>query len=210
MQKVIIQFGMIRSGSTLVFNILKELFNNYSIIKTHHYPTILQRIQSIPIVATFRDPLDIICSSIKRSEELPNREVIEKHIEVLHKNGFDDFIKLEKNYKNKINLRYENFYNDYDHIFDKIENFLSIKISKASRCDIKNKFSINKVKEKISIFKSFEEYDIATKFHGLHISDKNGVSKSYIDFFEDEDIKFLENSFKSFREKYIFDNFEFS
>lgn len=208
MGKRIIQFGMIRSGSTLIYNILKELFNNYSIIKTHHYPSKLQRIQNIPVVCTFRDPLDIICSSIKRNQELPSREVIKKHINVLEKYGFVDFIKLQKNYKNKINLRYENFYNNYDYVFEKLETFFAIKIPKNFRCYLVNKFSINNVKEEIKKFNNFQEFDPSTKFHGLHISDKNGAIKSYIDFFKNEDIKFLEQTYREFREKYILEEYD--
>ena len=203
----IIQFGMMRSGSTLIFNILKEVFNNYIIIKTHQFPTLkLRKIQNIPLVCTYRDPLDIICSSIKRNTELPNRGVIKKHIKELKKHGFDDFIKLETNYKNKINLRYENFFNNYDYIFNKLENFFCIKISKEFRFYLKNKFSINNVKEQIKNFNNFQEYDSQSHFHGLHISDKNGEIKSYIDFFKTEDINFLEETFREFREKYILDD----
>ena len=65
MKKEIIQFGIMRSGSTLVYNILVDLFPEYSIIKTHKYPGKLKTIFKLPVVCTYRDPLAIICSSIK-------------------------------------------------------------------------------------------------------------------------------------------------
>ena len=83
--------------------------------------------------------IDIICSSIKRNKELPSREVIKKHIKVLEKYGFDDFVKLE--------------------------TFMTIKIPKNFRFYIVNKFSINKVKEEIKKFNNFQEFDPSTKFH---------------------------------------------
>ena len=65
----------------------------------------------IPVVCTYRDPLDIICSSIKRNDQLATREVIEEHIKVLKQYGFDDFIKLDERYKNKLLiLRFSGLY----------------------------------------------------------------------------------------------------
>ena len=68
-RKKIIQFGLIRSGSTLIYNILIEIFPENLILKTHNFPSKWQCIQRIPIVCTYRDPLDIICSSIKRKQD---------------------------------------------------------------------------------------------------------------------------------------------
>jgi len=206
MKKQIIQFGMIRSGSTLIYNILKEIFPNYSVIKTHQYPSKWSLIKRTPLVCTFRDPLDIICSSIKRYEKTPNRITIDQQINELKIFGFDDFIKLEKKYNNKLNLRYKDFYNNQDFIFDKLENFFNIHISDKLRDEIKYKFSIKKVKEKISQLKNFEEMDNNTQFHGLHVSNTDGKTESFKNFFQDEDINYLKDIFKEFREKYIIDD----
>ena len=70
------------------------------------------------------------------------------------------------------------------------------------------KFSINNVKEQIKFLNNFQEFDSQTHFHGLHISDKNGAIKSYIDFFKNEDINFLEKTYKEFREKYILEDYK--
>ena len=205
MKKTIIQFGMVRSGSTLIYNILKELFPNCTINKTHTYCVNWEEILlQTPIVCTYRDPLDIICSSIKRYDQLPTREGIDKHIKRLKQNGFDDFIKLEKTDINKLNLKYENFYNNFDYIFKELEDLFNIQITSNLRSKIESKLSIQVVKEKISKFKTFEEYDMNTHWHGKHISNNNGMPKSHINFFNEDDINYLKFVYKDFREKYLF------
>ena len=204
MKKEIIQFGIMRSGSTLVYNILVDLFPEYSIIKTHKYPGKLKTIFKLPVVCTYRDPLAIICSSIKSYKQKPSFEVINQHIKRLDNNGFNDFIKLENSYKNKINLQYEKFFYDMDYIFDELQKFFQIKIKQDKRIELKNKFSIAKVKEKIRDMKSFEEYDSKTKYHGLHISDTDGAVDSYLQFFDEKDLNYLRINFKEFRNKYLY------
>ena len=202
----IIQFGLIRSGSTLIYNILKELFPDYKINKTHNYSKNWKdTFWRTPIVCTYRDPLDIICSSIKRNDQLATREVIKKHIKELKQYGFDDFIKLEEKYKNKLNLKYENFYNNFNYIFKELEEFFKIQIPSKIRVKIESKLSIKEVKEKIKKFETFKEYDEDTQWHGKHISDNEGMTKSYINFFNEEDINYLKFIYKDFREKYIYD-----
>ena len=197
---------MIRSGSTLIYNILKELFPDYKINKTHNYSNNWKdSFWRIPIVCTYRDPLDIICSSIKRNDQLATREVIEEHIKELKQYGFDDFIKLEENYKNKLNLKYENFYNNFNYIFKELEEFFKIQIPSKLRVEIESKLSIQGVKEKIKKFQTFKEYDEDTQWHGKHISDNEGMTKSYINFFNEEEINYLKFIYKDFREKYIYD-----
>ena len=103
LRKRIIQFGMIRSGSTLIYNILKELFPDRRISKTHKYrKNWKDAFLKVPIVATYRDPLDIICSSIKTHDDLANREIIKNHIKLLKVNGLEDFVKLDKTVENEM------------------------------------------------------------------------------------------------------------
>lgn len=205
MKRTIIQFGMIRTGSTLIYNILKEIFIKDLIIKTHKYPSKWQSFRCFPIICTYRDPLDIICSSIKRNKEFPNRKIINKHISILKEWGFDDFIKLEKRYPNKCNLKYEDFHNNFKYVFDKLETFLDLQIPNNLRDEIENKWSIPKVKGIVTKYKSFAEYDKESQIHGLHISDKNGEPKSFVDFFSNDDIDFLKSKYKDFRLKYQYD-----
>ena len=60
---VIIQCSPIRSGSTIVYNFLRELFPSAQVVKKHSYHP---DFSSFPIVTTYRHPLDCIASSIQR------------------------------------------------------------------------------------------------------------------------------------------------
>ena len=198
----IIQFGMIRSGSTLVYNLLIDLFPQKKIYKTHRYPSKFQQFLNVPIVCTFRDPLDIICSSIKRYNLQPSKEVINNQVRELELNGLNAFIELDRNYSNKLILSYEKFRGNFNFIFDELEIFFKITIDIDKRTDLKNKYSISAVKKKVSKFKTFQEFDKQSQFHGSHISDTNGEIGSYLKFFNNEDITFLKKKFRIFREKY--------
>ena len=70
---------------------------------------------------------------------------------------------------------------------------------------IENKLSIQKVKEKIKEFKTFNEFDKNSHWHGNHISDNDGRIKSYLNYFSEDDIKYLKFIYKEFREEYILD-----
>jgi len=56
---LIYQVGIIRSGSTLIYQILKHVFKNSRINKQHHFPYPLD----FPVVATYRDFRDILVSA---------------------------------------------------------------------------------------------------------------------------------------------------
>ena len=55
----IIQFGPPRSGTTLVYNILKNIFPNRFVETRHYYRNVDRR---FPAVVTYRNPLDSIVS----------------------------------------------------------------------------------------------------------------------------------------------------
>ena len=72
-------------------------------------------------------------------------------------------------------LRYENFYNNYDVIFDKIlegvnrVNALQLTLEESDRENIKNEWSIESVKKIQHQYENFGQWDRSTNIHGLHI-----------------------------------------
>ena len=67
-------------------------------------------------------------------------------------------------------LKYEDFYKDTDVIFNAMEKYFSITISKKTREKIKANCSIDKNRERAKSFKNFGEYDyLKTEIHGDHI-----------------------------------------
>ena len=60
---VLVQFSPPRSGSTLVYNIMREIFPHKKIFKVHTFRAMCNE---MPVVVTYRHPLDCIASSIIR------------------------------------------------------------------------------------------------------------------------------------------------
>ncbi len=200
----IMQFGMIRSGSTLIYNLLRKIFPERNIIKTHEIHVLPL---DLPIVCTYRDPLAIICSSIKRYKMIPSRDTIEKQIIELNRYGYRDFNQLEslENRENILVLRYEKFFNNTNYVFNQFEEFFNIDIKGDIRKKLENEFSIKNVKKLIQNMDSFDNYDEVTQYHGLHISDNNGKVDSYLQFFNKSDIDYLKEIYMDFRKKYSYD-----
>ena len=63
-----------------------------------------------------------------------------------------------------------------NYILDKLENFFNEKYSYNIRKELKEKFTITNIKKfiKDKNYKTFDEYDNKTHFHGKHISKFNG------------------------------------
>lgn len=167
-QEHVIQFSPIRSGSTLVYNILKELFNSVS--KQHNYGFT----QNEKVVVTIRHPYNSIISSILRLNEEINDETLKKHTEDYLKNGGKDVLDLDENQQNICLLKYENFNKNYDYIFSELENKFLISIDTEVKNKINTNLSIENVIKLSQSFNDFSEYDINTHIHGNHISKNRG------------------------------------
>ncbi|SFU72465.1 hypothetical protein SAMN05216480_11662 [Pustulibacterium marinum] len=191
----IIQFGPIRSGSTLVYNILKDTYPNKKIIKKHTLNNF--DIRRSKIIATYRNPLDCLTSSFKRYESFPNEDSIKKQIQELKKFGLDDLKNIFLR-DDILKLKYEDFYGNYDYIFDSFEDFFGNSISKEKRNIIKSKYSIEAVIDKTKGFKNFSEFDKETNLHGNHISNTKGAPNIHADFFTNEHIKYIKHEFSDY------------
>ena len=153
--KILLRFGLPRTGSTLIFNILGDVFPDKQIINTHnlaasHLPeNIINNIHDFPIIISFREPRDILVSLLRISNRLDN----------ITKNDIDRCIanyKFEETFyqtcdwykmHNAIFLIYEKFYNDFDYIFDKLEQFFKININKNRRDELKKKYNVLNMKK---------------------------------------------------------------
>ena len=190
----IIQFGPPRSGTTLIYNILKDIFNDRFVETRHYYR---EKDKKFPTVVTYRHPLDSISSSILRYRLTPTNETIKQQIIEFEKNGIRKIIEIKDN-KNVLMLKYEDFYDNFEFIFNSFENFFNITISSNLRKLIKERYSINSVMQIISKMKSFKEQDKKTFLHGKHISINRGRINFHKDFLNSEQIKYLNNIYKDF------------
>lgn len=212
-KRKIVQFSPMRSGSTLVANLLRELFPGRVVRKTHDIRSLSRKIHlhvlKFPVVSTYRYPLDIIASEIKVNSNQPTPESIEKACQVLERNGLIELKKI-LNMKNVLLLRYEDFYGNLDFLFDNFEQFFGITIDKNTRARLQTDYSIDNIKKLTESLSPDEFIDqnksIATGddgvFHGKHISETKGVPGSYKSFFNENQIAWLRDRFSEFIEDF--------
>jgi len=183
----IIQFGPVRSGSTLIYNLLRDIFPNCNVKKTHN---IEKNPSTKYIVSTYRNPLDIIASMHYTNDMTPTETTIRETIFFLKGNGLIDFFNIIDNDK-ILKLKYENFYNNYNYIYDKFETYFKIKIDSGQRIVLNKKYKIDNIKKLVQEYKSFFKFDGSTHWHGNHISPHNGAPNSYDKLFNNEQIEFM-------------------
>lgn len=185
----IIQFSPIRTGSTLIYNILKEIMGE-NVEKLHHFSNKKQ----LKYIVTIRHPYNSIISSILRYEKEINEKILYQSINEYLKNGGNDILNHNlNNFDNILLLRYENFNNNIDYIIDNICNFFNVKINEDKKNKIKNNYNKKSVNEKIKQFKHFGQYCKKTHLHGLHISKYNGET-DYNKILDDKLLNILKNN----------------
>jgi len=183
--------SMARTGSTLVYQIINYLFSEILIEKHHHYHNNPATYKSKNII-TYRDFRDVLIS-LYRTILSKNGEIDfsinitkYKHIDNLIKNSIcflnqlSDFNKLKIEYNNNnikkdniLFLKYEDFYNNYDYIFDNISLFFNYEISFDVRNIMKAMFSVNNNKKIANSMENFSQMDSLSMIHGHHIVNGN-------------------------------------
>ena len=118
-------------------------------------------------------------------------------VKVFEKNGIWEVLNI-KNNKNVLMLKYEDFFNNFDVIFDKVEIFFRKKIDIEKRSLIKKRYNIESVKQVSNKMKSYREIDSKTLFHGNHINDNKGKPYYHKKFLKEDEIIYLENIYKKF------------
>lgn len=197
---VLVQFSPPRSGSTLVYNVMRELFPGKKIFKVHTFRSMCNE---LPVVITYRHPLDCIASSIIRYKKEPTAEEIERQIKIFNEQGFKDLVRI-KDYHNVLMLKYEEYVHDFEYIFDHFEKFFKIKISPEKRQEITDKYKIENVEKMIKGKggDSFSDIDKKTQLHGNHISKYKGASNYYEEFFSPAQIKLLKETYQDVLENF--------
>lgn len=199
---MIIQFGPIRSGTTLIYNILQNIFET-QMLKCHK----LYDGSKGVFIVTYRHPFDCIISTIQRDNlEINNKNIIDKTNEYLENGGKPLVLAFEqfKRGNNVVLLKYEKFVNDFDYIYEKIETFFKIQIPTEYKNLFKRKFNVNNVEKITKMFKDFSEYDKKTNWHGNHISKDKGKCFKYKKYLSNEQIKMIDNLLlKELKEPYI-------
>ena len=206
-------FGVPRSGSTLVRNILNTIFDGRVKVQGHNF---WEPDENDMIVATYRDFRDCTASKWRMNSGGFDNEkdlFIVKWDDNMGKTtdgmntmrnaasalkrragGLDRFDNLYNNqelgYKEKrvkINkniyfARYEEFQNNYEFLFNHLEQFLRVTIKRDLRDFIQERWNKGRVKRVYSdTIKAFSGYDKDTEIHGQHIyKGKVGTWKEFL------------------------------
>lgn len=177
-----------RTGSTVVYNVLRYLFEDDDIMdilgyyfrkkknllankvcKTHFFWPCEQ--DNTCIVSTIRHPLDTIVSRMRISPKDRSDQAINKLIRDYF-TSWTNIRRLQSYGKKVIVLQYEDFEDNLDAIFSRLEEQLSINIEEQDKANLKNALSRENVQDYIQKFSSFSKKDI-THLHGNHIESDN-------------------------------------
>lgn len=132
------QYALPRSGSTLVLQVLLKILGEDNVDYSHNF-----RETNLPLIATLRDFRDIVASywriwhgKLENNQivNVPTYNEVKSAIgstmgRINQLNQYQDYYKD----KNVLWLRYEDFFEDYEYLFNEIENFLGITVSKEKR-----------------------------------------------------------------------------
>lgn len=180
--RYIIQFSPIRTGSTLVYNILRELFPGKIIKKAHVYDRLFSR---LVIIATIRHPLDCIGSILRINDQKPDTDAIQKAVQAFDASGVAEIVRMRTG-PNFTVLKYEEFVHNPAVIFDAIERAFKIKIDDRTRKELAGKYDVDSLARTTAELGSFGNWDPVTKLHGNHISADRGKPGAYNSLFSEE------------------------
>jgi len=180
--KKIIQWSPPRSGSTLVWQILDYLFEdpNYKkykwtdpniVHKTHTLDYSHLNNQSYFFVTTVRNPMDCMVSWMIIKKIPFTKENIEQNI-ISYLNYFM-LLKMVQLSNNSVILRYDEFYEDNNVIYDTLEKTFQINIKKELRDVMDKKFSKQSNKKISDTMKDFDEVKEDSFIHGDHFNSTN-------------------------------------
>lgn len=197
----IVQFGVPRSGSTLVYQILKKIID-CKVIKVHDY------LPGDIVVCTFRDFRDSVISNwrvvsnpdknkkINREDIFNNFKHIEKSIYSLNR------YKSEKS--NKILfLRYEDFVCDYSLIYNSISKTFGVSLDDNRIEKISIECSFKKNKDISSKYNSFREWDKDSQIHGLHLY--KGEIGTWKEFVKESDESYINGLLYSYLKEWNYE-----
>lgn len=214
--KLVLQYGPPRSGTTLIFNSLRLLFKRVG--KTHQYIN-FEGLSEFPdlctnVVATYRDFRDI-CVSIWRVEnniapkklleeglKMTTEEVMDFSSITHHRSlGLSRFLDEKQENTKVLALKYEDFYNDIPSLLTKYEEHFEIQIPEETKTEILKSCNVDAHKEIADNYASFKEHEKISQIHGYHILKKGepGMWKTLV---KEEDHQLLTDLLKPYLIKY--------
>ena len=177
----VVQYGMPRTGSTLIRRILYGVFPEYE-QPSQHPPGQFSNLDTL--IISCRHPLDVLVSVIRVNSDENGERISDgrlnhylPHLESQYRKYLHDLSSFKGH---KLLLKYEKFWNNCDYVFDGLENFFNdtlgfkyhnpVEISKEKRANIKKICGIKNTKKIQDTLDNFDEVDEKTKIHGRHIA----------------------------------------
>ena len=191
----VVQFGPPRTGSTLVWNAMRVMLPGRRIPKRHDLNVLLRRgCFGSRIVCTIRNPLDAIASSIRRYKLEPSPGVIESQIREFQRNGMDEMPDLVRR-RNVLILKYEEFYRDFDRLFDPLEDFFGTSADAPLRERFKVEFDVRRIKQASEQLGEFGNFSSEILIHGGHVSERLGEPGGHDGYFDAQSERRIRDAF---------------
>ena len=194
----VISFGFPRSGTTLFWNILKDILEDKIVIKTHIMRNNFSNNKKIVIYRDIRNSLVSMMRTMVYDSNENNKINLSdfKSFELQFDSYIDNLIKLIMNNKNVTYVKYEDFINNHNILYDLLESEFNIKISINKRQEISDRYSVKNVKKFYNNNvegNTFREWDDDTQIHNKHISNvvDNSNNKLYKIYLSEELIKYI-------------------
>lgn len=164
-------YGCPRSGGTLIYNIIRYLYDDNIRPQQHKF---FQLPSNTNIILIYRNFLDAAVSQWRTQYNPPYPKATFNHIRGNLNNFKDHATILQRyidNYKHTLLLKYESFVHNFNYIYNSLETFLSINITDSQRHYINTNLSKTAVKKYIQQkgYRHFGQYDVRTHWHGNHI-----------------------------------------
>jgi len=177
MNKKILVFSAGRTGSTVVWQSLREIAPKAEKIHTVEMVDYLS--DSLDCIIVERDPVTSFLSYVRCEVFDGNTQ---SFLECIAATPLTDLVNIYKaklsavqyvkaKYKGRILvLHYDDFNNNYDYLFSQFEKFLNISIDEADRKKIIKKTDRNSNLKTQSTLTDFKSTDPDTSIHGNHIA----------------------------------------
>lgn len=181
------QFSPIRTGSTLVWNFLKQTYPG-GVLKVHN----LNGNSTNWIVTTIRHPYNAIISAILRLERPIDLESLEYCTNEFLREGGLDTLRLNPDSPNVIILKYESFVDDYSYIVKKLNEKMGEGWSDKNLDEVLKGLSVENMIKIQNQHQDFYTWDSETHIHGNHISKYRGKT-NWEEILTEEQIGFLKS-----------------
>jgi hypothetical protein len=174
----VFQYSLARSGSTVVWQVLKYLFPDSILCKRHCPPPLTEL---TPVVLTVRDPRDRVASRYRKlragNRPLQSRRMLDRQLDEneRHFQQLSEYLKEHAALPPErrpplLILFYEQYYEKFEFLLQELARFFGVDITPEQLDYVQTHFSVESNLAISSKLKTFHELDHESNIHGNHIS----------------------------------------